>query len=128
MRSRDKQRLRAETAKAVAELPLPYVIEAVAKQLDVESGKFTVSMLRGFLVEVTRTDRWYEYRAFGPELWGAWADETLTPAGLLERPPQVGRRRIWTGGRTVIQQADPGQAHQPPDRAQQQTADAQSVT
>jgi len=128
MRSRDKQRLRAEAAKAVAELPLPYVLEAVAKQLDVETGKFNVSMLRGFLVDVTRTDRWYEYGGFDGKLWGAWADEILTPTGLWECPPQVARRRIWRGDRTVIEQADLGQAHPPPDRAQQQTAEAQSVT
>ncbi len=95
MRSRDKQRLRAEAAKAVDELPLPYVLEAVAKLLDVRTGTFEISMRDGFLSHVTRRQRYFEYRGFDLKLYGAFGDERLTPAGLWERPPQIAGRRVW---------------------------------
>lgn len=112
LRARERQRLRVEVEAAVVELPLPYVIEVVAKQLDVTSGRFDVSMRGGFLHEVTRRDRFFEVRWYDGTLVQQFGDEKFIPAGLWQRPPQVARRSVSLLHRNMVwrPKSDPGPA------------------
>jgi hypothetical protein len=102
LRSDDRQRLRAKAQAAVADLPIPYVLEAVAKRLDVSHGRFEVSVHHGFLEHVIRRSRWFEYRDLDGRWYRQFGDEKLIPAGLWERPLRVSTRIVWHGCERVL--------------------------
>jgi hypothetical protein len=112
LRSRNRQRLRAGVYATVLELPLPYVLEAVAKELDVRSGRFEVSVSDGFLREVIRRDRFFDVRWYDGTMVRQFGDEKFIPAGLWERPPRVTRRIVHPWHRNVAWRSklDPGPA------------------
>jgi hypothetical protein len=92
LRSRDRQRLRAEVDGVVGELPLPYALEALAKRLDVSTGRFDVWMRDGFLREVTRFDRSYDLRLPDGRVFPFVGAETFTPERLWEPSLRPSRR------------------------------------
>jgi hypothetical protein len=94
LNAQGRQRLRARVYTTVSELPLPYVVEAVARELDVTKGRFEVSMSDGFLREVIRRDRFFDVRWYDGTIVQQFGDEKFIPAGLWERPPEVARRIV----------------------------------
>jgi hypothetical protein len=100
LRSRDRQQLRAEVYASVGELPIPYVLEAVAQQLEVRSGTFEVTLRDGFLSEVIRKNRFFEVRWGTGEVFEQFGHEKFFPSGLWERPPQVSKRIVSPYHRT----------------------------
>lgn len=112
LRSRNRQRLRAGVYATVSELPLPYVLEAVAKELEVTRGRFEVSVRDGFLQEVIRRHRHFDVLWHDGTIVQQFGDEKFIPAGLWERPPQVSRRIVSPLHRNVAwrMKHDPGAA------------------
>jgi hypothetical protein len=92
LRSRDRQRLRAEVDVVVCELPIPYALEALAKRLDVRTGRFDVWMREGFLREVTRFNRSYDLRLVDGRVFPFVGAETFTPDRLWEASLRPSRR------------------------------------
>jgi hypothetical protein len=92
LRSRDRQRLRAEVDAVVSELPIPYALEALAKRLDVRTGLFEVWMSDGFLREVTRLNRSYDLRLPDGRVFPLVGAETFTPERLWEPSLRPSRR------------------------------------
>jgi hypothetical protein len=87
MRSRDRQRLRAEVGAAIAEMPIPYAIEALAKELDVSDGEIEISMRNGFLRSLVRFNRTHDVPlADGTTVFGVPTDEHFRPDRLWTRP------------------------------------------
>ena len=86
MRSRDRQHRRAEVGAAIAEMPIAYAIEAVAKGLDVYDGRIEILMRKGFLAYLVRFDRIHEVPLSDGRIVAVPTDEHFRPDRLWERP------------------------------------------
>jgi hypothetical protein len=69
LRSRDKQRLRAEARAAVAGHRSEYVLEAIAERLGIVNGRFEVRLRDGFMVSCGTTKRFSREDLEIPIVW-----------------------------------------------------------